>query len=220
MASFDASADPADDPDAWMLLDEAAGALRVSQQTLWSRLVDHGVDVRRIERDGRSASVIARADLERLSASAASSAAASVAARPTPTARPAEPIALQRRPRSLWQQLRELESHRDQLDFELRVVRGQLGDSRARAQHAVESVRVLREDLARAREQTETWRARCEPLQADVARDAATLAHERDRRASVERQLAMLIEIEEARERYCDRLEQRLNAPLRYRRGA
>jgi DNA repair exonuclease SbcCD ATPase subunit len=214
---------PSHTPDhagAWIPLDEAAVALGLSQQTLWHRLQDLRVDVRSIERDGRQVSALPRTDLPRL-ASEASPRARGAPQEGTP-ARGAPPTGFDvaHPQRSLWQQLRELEIQRDQLDFELRIVRTQLTDMRARAQQAEESARDLRAGLADARSDADQWRERFESHRVESSRLAATLGAEIERRESLERQLARLIEIEKARERYCDRLEARLHPLRRLARGA
>lgn len=211
---------------AWIALEDAAAALKLSQQTLWQRLREMRIEVRRVELGGRQLSAVRQIDLAKMSGR--DSDALDAAPTWSDLERPPAEHEVQLResdaaPRSLWQQLRELELQRDQLEFELRVVRTQLGDSRGRAQQAEESARALRGELEdaraglnEARGEAERRREQFEALKSEHAGTVAAHSIERDRAASLERQMTKLIEIEKARERYCDQLE----AKLQLRRGA
>jgi hypothetical protein len=211
----------------WVTLEDAATALHLSQQALWQRLQELQVDVRRIELGGRQVSGLSGADLARLGAPASGERAVARTPRGSNGARAAraEPAIAPRgedaenEPPSLWQKLREFETQRDQLGFELHIVRTQLADALARAQQVEEAQRALHGEIERARADLEAARAEIEArrvqsdrlaaerIDAQSARDAA-----QQRLAATERRLAKLIEVESARERYCDRLEQRLRS--------
>jgi len=217
--------------DRWVTLEDAAAALKLSQQALWHRLQELRVDVRRIEVGGRQVSGLSSGDLARLGANGGASgngerhvsqpvhgSNGAAAAHREPAAAPRADNAQVEQP-SLWGQLREFERQRDQLGFELHIVRTQLADARARAQQVEESSRVMREefeharvDLEAARAETECARAQYAGLAAEraAAQSARDAAHEHA--AAMEREMTQLLEIEKASERYCDRLEQRMRS--------
>lgn len=217
---------PAGDAQAWVSLENAAWALQLSRQGLWHRLQELHVEILRIAHDGRRISAISRDDLQLLARSEAEARPAAPRDEPVCASKPPPPddAGLGSAPaavsRSLWQQLRELERRSDQSEFELRVSRVQLADTRERAGRAEDALRAVRSDLEAERSELDELRQLQEPLKAEIARLMARLDLELEHSSSLERQMNRLVEVEQARERYCDRLEQRLHAPRRYARGA
>src|SRR5882672_6397065 len=205
--------------DRWVTLEDAAAALKLSQQALWHRLQELRVDVRRIEVGGRQVSGLSSGDLARLGANGGASGngerhvSQPVHGSNGAAAAHREPAAAPRADNA------QVEQQRDQLGFELHIVRTQLADARARAQQVEESSRVMREefeharvDLEAARAETECARAQYAGLAAEraAAQSARDAAHEHA--AAMEREMTQLLEIEKASERYCDRLEQRMRS--------
>jgi len=193
-----------------MRLDDAARALDVSSQALWKRMESQGRPARRFEIDGRMVSCVRCQDL--------GFPLASVPEAPNVATTAAESRATTSGVQTpLWEQLRDLEASREELEEHVRQLRAAL-------QHEFERAELERADRRRIDVEMEDLHTRlvlAEQAQAAAVCGQRAAERERDRvrieledvRADNERRIRELLvaaKLEAARERYCDRLEHEL----------